>query len=75
MNGIWKQIARSARKGKESEITIQFKGGVASVKTIPGSPPWGVKILIQVRVHKRGVMWVQTFDSVSGAKEALENEL
>lgn len=43
-------------------------------ETLPGGPPWDADTLVQVRVHKRGVEWVQTFDRVEGAKEALERE-
>ena len=72
MQSVWSSVRRAVSRGADLTITVPLHRGTATIKTVPGGPPWDADTLVQVRVHKRGVEWVQTFDRVDGAKEALE---
>ena len=41
----------------------------ASVK--PAAPVWGVPMVVQIRVERKGSMWVQSFGSVEEMREAM----
>ena len=72
MQSVWSSVRMAVYRGADMTVTVPLPDGTATIKTIPGGPPWDADTLIQVRVHKRGIEWVQTFDRVERAKEALE---
>ena len=74
MQSVWSSVRRAVASGADLTITVPLTDGTATIETVPGGPPWDADTLVQVRVHKRGVEWVQTFDRVEGAKEALERD-
>lgn len=74
MRSVWSSVRRAVSRGADLTITVPLTDGTATIKTVPGGPPWDADTLVQVRIHKQGVEWVQTFDRVEGAKEALERE-
>ena len=74
MQSVWSSVRRAVSRGADLTITVPLPDGTATIKTVQGGPLWGADTLIQVLVHKQGVEWVQTFDRVEGAKEALERD-
>lgn len=71
---MWKQIKRAMRERKEISISLPLPDGRAEVRTLEGGPPWAEAMLVQVRVRKRGIDWVQTFGGMEEAVEELEKE-
>ncbi|WP_283115333.1 hypothetical protein [Intestinimonas timonensis] len=45
----------------------------ATVTTHEAPPVWGVPMVVQIRVRVRGMVWLQTFSSVSDLEEAMKS--
>lgn len=71
---IWPAIRKALRKRDCICVHVRLPNATAEVLTIEGDELWGKDMLIQIRVHKQGWDWLQTFDSVTDAKEALNAE-
>lgn len=66
-------ILASAMRRRE-EIVVERTLGSTSVvaKTFRVEYPWEVPMIVQVRVDKNGLFWIQNFTSVEEAKRNVD---
>ena len=69
----YRTIRRAMDHRREITLTREARGAAATVTTHAAPPVWGVPMVVQIRVRARGMVWLQTFSSVSDLEEAMEN--
>lgn len=65
------QTAMDHRRG--ITLTREAQGVAATVTTHEAPPVWGVPMVVQIRVRVWGMVWLQTFASVSDLEEAMKS--
>ncbi len=65
-------LASALRRGEE--IVVERTMGTTSVtaKTFRVAYPWPVPMIVQIRVEKDGLFWVQNFTSVEEARRNVD---
>lgn len=58
---------------REITLTREAQGAAATVTTHEAPPVWGVPMVVQIRVRVRGMIWLQTFASVTDLEEAVQS--
>lgn len=69
----YRTIRRAMDHRRVITLTREALGAAATVTTHGAPPVWGVPMVVQIRVRVRGMVWLQTFSSVSDLEEAMEN--
>lgn len=64
-------LSTALRRMQPLTITLALDNTEITVSVRPVPPVWPVAMVIQVKVKKHGVEWVQTFESVEKAVEML----
>ena len=64
-------LSAALRRMQPLTITLALDNTEITVSVRPAPPVWPVAMVIQVKVKKHGVEWVQTFESVEKAVEML----
>lgn len=58
---------------REKKCLIRtFRGLTVSAETCRVDPPWTVDMIVQIRMEKGNISWVQNFKSVDTAKEYMD---
>ena len=68
----YRHLAAALARMEEITLTRSYQGVTVTARTIPAGKPWNVAMLVQVHVWRPGVEWRQNFESVEGAKRAIE---
>ena len=68
----YRHLADALARLEEITLTRSYQGVTVTARTIPAGKPWSVAMLVQVHVWRPGVEWRQNFESVEGAKWAIE---
>lgn len=69
----YRTIRRAMDHRQEITLTREARGAAATVTTHAAPPVWGVPMVVQIRVRVRGMVWLQTFSSVSDLEEAVQS--
>ena len=69
----YRTIRRAMDHRREITLTREAHGVTATVTTHEAPPVWGVPMVVQIRVRVRGMVWLQTFASVSDLEEAMKS--
>lgn len=69
----YRTIRRAMDHRREITLTREALGAAATVTTHAAPPVWGVPMVVQIRVRARGIVWLQTFASVSDLEEAVQS--
>ena len=69
----YRTIRRAMDRRREITLTREARGAAATVTTHAAPPVWGVPMVVQIRVRVRGMVWLQTFASVSDLEEAVQS--
>ena len=64
-------LSTALRRMQPLALTRTLDNTEITVSVRPAPPVWPVAMVIQVKVKKHGVEWVQTFESVEKAVEML----
>ena len=68
----YRRLSDALARLEEVTLTRSYQGVTVTARTIPAGKPWPVAMLVQVHVWRPGVEWRQNFESVEGAKRAIE---
>lgn len=69
----YRTIRRAMDHRREITLTREAQGSAATVTTHAAPPVWGVPMVVQIRVREWGMVWRQTFASVSDLEEAMKS--
>ena len=69
----YRTIRRAMDRRREITLTREARGAAATVTTHAAPPVWGVPMVVQIRVRVRGMVWLQTFASVTDLEEAVQS--
>lgn len=69
----YRTIRRAMDHRREITLTREAQGAAATVTTHEAPPVWGVPMVVQIRVRMRGMVWLQTFASVTDLDEAVQS--
>lgn len=69
----YRTIRRAMDRRREITLTREARGAAATVTTHAAPPVWGVPMVVQIRVRVWGMVWLQTFASVSDLEEAVQS--
>ena len=69
----YRTIRRAMDRRREITLTREARGAAATVTTHAAPPVWGVPMVVQIRVRVRGMIWLQTFASVTDLEEAVQS--
>ena len=56
------------RRMQPLTLTRTHGGAELTASVLPAAPVWGVAVVIQVRVKKGWIEWVQTFETVEAVQ-------
>ena len=68
----YRHLSAALARMEEITLTRSYQGVTVTARTIPAGKPWNVAMLVQVHVWRPGVEWRQNFESVEGARRAIE---
>lgn len=68
----YRHLVDAMKRMEEIALTRSYQGVTVTARTIPAGKPWNVAMLVQVHVWRPGVEWRQNFESVEGARRAIE---
>ena len=68
----YRHLSDALARMEEITLTRSYQGVTVTARTIPAGKPWNVAMLVQVHVWRPGVEWRQNFESVEGARRAIE---
>lgn len=57
---------------EEVTLTRSYQGVTVTAQTVPVGKPWPVAMIVRVHVRRPSVEWRQNFESMEGAKRAIE---
>ena len=69
----YRTIRRAMDHRRVISLTREARGAAATVTTHAAPPVWGVPMVVQIRVRVWGMVWLQTFASVSDLEEAMKS--
>ena len=69
----YRTIRRAMDHRRVISLAREAQGVAATITTHEAPPVWGVPMVVQIRVRVWGMVWLQTFASVSDLEEAVQS--
>lgn len=67
-------LSMALRRHKCITLARTCSDKTVTVRTLLGGYPWQAEMLVQVRVERPGVSWVQTLEGLDEAREVLSEQ-